>query len=294
MIWKTRINQMTKTKYPLIMGAFAGLGTAKFAAAFSNAGGLGVITALNYKVDEFKKILHGLQTITDKPVAINISVRPPNIKTSQEKLTEEDYLKYVEIGLDEGIKIFTTSAYQARFIGKRIHEAGCYWFHKCALPKHALSAEKAGADAVTLVGLEGAGAKNPLQNTTLINITFAKKILKIPLIAAGGIGDARGFVGTLAMGAEAVCFGTALMLTKECPASDELKKKWINTNIFDEMFHKKIYDFNSRDIKTPSPAVIHVNKIISVKTFIDGLIKNAEGIIRSLGFNSEEFSTIHN
>jgi NAD(P)H-dependent flavin oxidoreductase YrpB (nitropropane dioxygenase family) len=293
MIWKTRINLMTNTKYPLIMGAFAGLGTAKFAAAFSNAGGLGVITALNYKVDGFKKMLHSLQTITDKPVAINISVRPPNIKTFQEKLTEADYLKYVEIGLDEGIKIFTTSAYQATFIGKRIHEAGGYWFHKCALPKHALSAEKAGADAVTLVGLEGAGAKNPLQNTTLINITFAKKILKIPLIAAGGMGDARGFVGALAMGAEAVCFGTALMLTKECPASEELKKKWLNIDIFDESFHKKIYDFNSRDIKTPSPAVIHLNKIISVKSFVDGIMKNAEGIVRSLGFNAEEFNTIH-
>jgi NAD(P)H-dependent flavin oxidoreductase YrpB (nitropropane dioxygenase family) len=293
MIWRTRINQMTKTKYPLIMGAFAGLGTTKFAAAFSNAGGLGTLTALNYKLDAFKKALQSMHTITDNPFAVNISVRPPGTKIASGQLTEADYLKYVEIGLDEGINIFTTSAYQANFIGKRVHEAGCYWFHKCALPKHALSAEKAGADAVTLVGLEGAGAKNPLQNTTLINITFAKKILKIPLIAAGGIGDARGFIGALVMGAEAVCFGTVLMLTRECPASDELKKKWINTDIFDKIFHKKIYDFNSRDIKTPSPAVIHLNKIISVKTFIDGVMKNAEEIVRSLGFNSGEFSTLH-
>ncbi|TFG22367.1 MAG: nitronate monooxygenase [Promethearchaeota archaeon] len=292
MIWKTRINQMTKTKYPLIMGAFAGLGIAKFAAAFSNSGGFGIITALNYKLKAFKNILQRMQSMTDKPFGINISVRPPGIKTSQGILTEDDYLKYVEIGLDEGINIFTTSAYQATFIGKRVHEAGCYWFHKCALPKHALSAEKAGADAITLVGLEGAGAKHPLQNTTLVNITSAKKMLKVPLIAAGGIGDAYGLIGALAMGAEAVCLGTALLLTKECPASEELKKRWIKTNIFEETYHKKIYDFNSRDIKTPSPAIVNIKKIIPMKTFIEGIMENAERIVKSWGFTSEEFNTI--
>ena len=292
MIWKTRINQMTKTKYPIIMGAFAGLGTAKFAAAFSNVGGFGIITALNYKVDGFKKVLQRMKSMTDKPFGINISVRPPSVKTPQGQLTEDDYLKYVEIGLNEGINIFATSAYQASFIGERVHEAGCYWFHKCALPKHALSAEKAGVDAITLVGLEGAGAKNPLQHTTLVNLTLAKKLLEIPIIAAGGIGDARGFLGALAMGAEAVCFGTALMLTKECPASEELKKKWIKTNIFEENFHKKIFNFDSRDIKTPSPALVHRKKIVSVKNFIEQIMNNAELILRSWGITSEEFNIV--
>lgn len=283
---------MTKTKYPIIMGAFAGLGTAKFAAAFSNVGGFGIITALNYKVDGFKKVLQRMKSMTDKPFGINISVRPPGVKTPQGQLTEDDYLKYVEIGLNEGINIFATSAYQASFIGERVHEAGCYWFHKCALPKHALSAEKAGVDAITLVGLEGAGAKNPLQHTTLVNLTLAKKLLEIPIIAAGGIGDARGFLGALAMGAEAVCFGTALMLTKECPASEELKKKWIKTNIFEENFHKKIFNFDSRDIKTPSPALVHRKKIVSVKNFIEQIMNNAELILRSWGITSEEFNIV--
>ena len=292
MIWKTRINQMTKTKYPIIMGAFAGLGTAKFAAAFSNAGGFGIITALNYKVDGFKKVLQGMESMTDKPFGINIYVRPPGVKTPHGQLTEDDYLKYVEIGLNEGINIFTTSAYQASFIGKRVHEAGCYWFHKCALPKHALSAEKAGADAITIVGLEGAGAKNPLQNTTLVNLTVAKNLLNVPIIAAGGIGDARGFLGVLAMGAEAVCFGTAIMFTKECPASIELKKKWIKTDIFEETFHKKIYDFEARDIKTPSTALAHRKKVIPIKAFIKEIIGNAELILKSWGFTSDQLNII--
>ena len=132
----------------------------------------------------------------------------------------------------------TTSAYQAPRIGKKLHDAGCYWFHKCATMKHALSAEKAGADAVTIVGLEGTGFKNPLQNTTLINMTMAKKLLKVPVIAAGGIGDARGFLAALSMGADAVCFGTAIIPTKESPASDSWKKALITQDIFDEKFYK--------------------------------------------------------
>jgi nitronate monooxygenase len=291
MIWKTRINIMTKTKYPLIMGAFAGLGTGKFAAAFSNAGGLGIITSLNYSLEKFKIELQNIKSLTDKPVGINISIAPPGVKTARGKLSEDDYLNYVEIGLNEGINIFTTSAYKASFIGKRVHEAGCYWFHKCALPKHALSAEFAGADAVTLVGIEGAGAKNPLQQSTMVNIPSAKKVLKIPLIAAGGIGDAHGFLGALGLGAEGVCLGTVLMVTEECPATRKAKKKWINLNIFEDNYHKKIYDFNIRALNTPSPAINYAEKIIPLRQLIKRMMRNAEIILKSWGFNSEKFTT---
>ena len=117
---------------------------------------------------------------------------------------------------------------------------GCVWFHKSATVKHAISAEKAGADAVTIVGLEGTGFKNPNQNTTLINMTMARRLIKVPLIAAGGIGDARGFLAALAMGADAVCFGSAIMATKESPASETWKKQVLHQDIFDEKFYKKI------------------------------------------------------
>jgi nitronate monooxygenase len=274
------------------MGAFAGLGSGKFAAAFSNAGGLGIVTALNYNLEKFKIELQNIRSLTDKPVGVNISVAPPDIKTARGKLSEEDYLNYVEIGLNEGITIFTTSAYKASFIGKRVHEAGCYWFHKCALPKHALSAEKAGADAVTIVGIEGAGAKNPLQQSTLINIPLAKKFLKIPIISAGGIGDACGFLGALGLGAEGVCIGTVLLVTEECPATRQTKKKWLNINIFEDKYHKKIYDFSSKDIKTLSPAIIYSKKIIPVKRLVKNIIRNAELILKSWGFKSEEFSAL--
>ncbi|MGV9170999.1 MAG: NAD(P)H-dependent flavin oxidoreductase [Promethearchaeia archaeon] len=289
MIWKTRFTDMTQTKYPLIMGAFAGMGKAEFAAPFSEAGGLGIITAMNFKtISSFRKELQKMNDLTDKPFGINISVLPPQVKGGQDmRHTREGYLEYVEEALSAGVKIFTTSAYKAKFIGDRVHDAGGFWFHKAATLKHAQSAQEAGCDAVTIVGLEGAGFKNPLTQTTLVNVTLGRKLLDIPIIAAGGIGDARGFLGALAMGADAVCFGTALMVCKECPVSEGLKQKWLKKDILSKKYHKKIYHLQLRDSTQPSMAVGHRDQILSMDDFVSEIINQSENILRSWGFNSE-------
>ncbi|MHA1487803.1 MAG: NAD(P)H-dependent flavin oxidoreductase, partial [Promethearchaeota archaeon] len=234
MKWKTKITRCLGIEYPLVMGAFGGWGKSEFASAFSNAGGLGIIAALNFpNPEDFRKDIQKMKQLTTKPFGINLSLPHHILNDNEEgKKTKKRYLDYVEIALHENCGIFTTSGYKASFIGKRVHEAGGLWFHKCVLIKHAISAEEEGADGVTLVGLEGTGFKNPQTNTTLVNITLARKMLKIPIIAAGGIGDARGFLSALAMGADAVCLGTALMTTSECPVSTNIKEKWLNLDIF--------------------------------------------------------------
>lgn len=287
MKWKTRMTEMMGTEYPIIMGAFAVLGTAEFAAPFSNAGGLGIITALNYKNPKaFQKEINKMNELTDKPYGINFTITPPY--GSRLGNPEEFYLDFIDIAIKAGIKIFTTSAYQAPKIGNVFKDAGCYWFHKCATMKHALATEKAGADAVTIVGIEGTGFKNPYQNTTLINITMAKKLLKIPLIAAGGIGDARGFLGAMAMGADAVCFGTAIMSCTESPTPNKYKKKLITHDIYDEDYYKKIYHLELKDSPIGSMALGHCDEIIPLKEFIqEKIIKNAEQILDAWGFKGD-------
>ncbi len=294
MIWKTRINQMTRTKYPVIMGAFMGLGLTDFAAAFSNAGGLGIITALNYpKTEIFKEQLQKMKELTDKPFGVNFSVVPARFdNTVGTTLSSDDYLKLVEVAIDEGVKIFTTSVFKATFIGERVHEAGAYWFHKCVLIRHIPSVINAGVDAITLSGMEGSGFKNPYQHTTLTNITIARKWYDIPLIAAGGIGDSRGFLGALGMGAEAVCFGTAILATKESPANLRKKEIWLDTDIISEKYFKDIYHFSLRGTNVPSTAIAHQKKIISLKEFIEKVMNEAEAILRSWGFTANEFNTI--
>ena len=294
MKWKTKITQILGIKYPLVMGAFGGWGKSEFASTFSNAGGLGIIAALNFpNPEDFRKDIQKMKKLTTKPFGINPSLPHHILNDNEEgKKTKKRYLDYIDIALNENCNIFTTSGYKASFIGKRVHEAGCLWFHKCVLIKHAISAEQEGADGVTLVGLEGTGFKNPQTNTTLVNITLARKMLKIPIIAAGGIGDARGFLSALAMGADAVCLGTALMTTSECPVPERTKEKWLNLDIFDEQFHKKIYNYNVKNFMAPSTAIGHLNEIIPMKTLIEEMIKNAENILLSWGFDNNEINTI--
>lgn len=234
-----------------------------------------------------------MKELTDKPFGVNLTVLPPGVRAFDplSNVTNEDYLKYLEIAIDEGVEVFTTSAYQATLLGERIKEAGCCWFHKCALIRHAISVEKTGADAITLIGMEAAGFKNPYQHTTLVNLTMAKKLLKVPIIAAGGIGDARGFLGALAMGAEAVCLGTAILTTKESPLPLDVKNNWINTDIFTEEYHKKLYHLTLGGTRVPSAAIGFQRNIISLKRFIERLMNEAENILKSWGISLKEFNT---
>ncbi|NHJ21538.1 MAG: nitronate monooxygenase [Candidatus Lokiarchaeota archaeon] len=293
MIWNTRITQITGVKLPLIMGAFAIIGRAEFASAFSNSDGLGIITAINYpKIKAFQSDLELMLKLTDKPFGINFTITPPYLLKKRFGRTEESYFDFLDLAIDMGVSIFSTSAYQAPELGNKIKDAGCYWFHKCVTMKHALAAQKNGADAVTLVGLEGTGFKNPIQNTTLVNITMARKLLKVPLIAAGGIGDARGFLGALAMGADAVCLGSSIIATSESLASDNWKQKVLNQNIFDEKYYKKIFHLELKDSPIASMAIGHIKEIMPIKVFIDKLMNETESILRGWGYKSDTFNTL--
>jgi len=293
MIWKTRITQITGVKFPLIMGAFAIIGKAEFASAFSNAGGLGIITAINYpKIESFQIDIKNMMKLTDKPFGVNFTITPPYILKKRRGRTEESYYDFLSLAIDMGIKVFTTSAYQAPGLGEKIKDAGCYWFHKCVTLKHAIAAQNLGADAVTLVGLEGTGFKNPVQNTTLVNITMARRLLSIPIIAAGGIGDARGFLGALAMGADAVCLGSSILATSESPASENWKQQILNQDIFDEKYYRKIFHLELKDSPIASMAIGHINEVLPIKTFIDNLVNETEQILKSWGYKSNNFNTL--
>ena len=293
MKWETKITQMTGVKYPLIMGAFAVIGSADFASAFSNAGGLGIITAINYpKIEDFRAELEHMLLLTDKPFGINFTITPPYLLKKRRGRTQESYLDYLNLAIDMGVKVFTTSAYRAPKLGTRIKEADCYWFHKCVTIKHAKAAERAGADAITLVGLEGTGFKNPVQNTTLVNITMARKLLSLPIIAAGGIGDARGFLGAMAMGADAVCLGSSIIATTESPASKNWKEQILNQDIFDEKYYKKIFHLELKDSPIASMAIGHIEEILPLKTFIDNIINESVQILKSWGYRGAAFNTL--
>ncbi|MHA1299247.1 MAG: NAD(P)H-dependent flavin oxidoreductase [Candidatus Helarchaeota archaeon] len=283
MKWKTKFTIMTGCEYPIIQGAYATFGTHKIAAPVSEAGGMGVITAIAFrKPEKLREDIKKCKKLTEKPFGVNFSI------LKQRGYNEDFFDEMVNIVIDEDIKTVFTSAYKAMKIGQTVKEHGINWFHKVATMKHALAAERQGADGVTIVGLEGTGYKNPIQNTTLINMTNAVRLLKIPVIAAGGIGDARGYLSALTMGAQAVCMGTAFMACKECPIPDKFKKnKLVEQSAFDPNLHPKVFHLELRDSMVPSMAVGVIDKIMTVKEFIDQLINESEAILKKMGVKGE-------
>jgi nitronate monooxygenase len=274
MRFENDLTRMLGVKYPIIQGAFGwkGTGSSKIAVPVSEAGGLGILTTISYKdPDEFQEDIRHAKAMTNKPFAVNFTLMKDT------KYNNDYHEDYIKITLDEGIKTIFTSAYDGSYIGKIFKDAGCNWIHKCATIRHAVSIAEKGVDAVVIVGLEGTGYKNPDQNSTMINMTAARRLIKVPLIAAGGIGDARGFVAALAMGASGIYMGTSFMATEEFAVPDTLKNKIVNQEILDSEYSKKIYSLDHGGAH--SLASVVVNSIPTVKEYIDQIIKESEEII---------------
>ncbi|MCK4362241.1 MAG: nitronate monooxygenase [Dehalococcoidia bacterium] len=236
MNWKTRVTELLGSKYPIIQGAFGGFGTSALAAPVSQAGGFGIITASAWRTPErLREDIKKARSITDKPFGVNLSVGLcPHIDEMR------------DVSIEERVPVIFTSAYRADNHGKCIHDAGLKWVHKVATVQHALAAERQGADAVVIVGLEGTAFKSIFQLPTLISITTAARQMKVPLIAAGGIGDARGFLAALAMGAEGIYMGTRFLATEECPVSERFKQQLVAAQPWDK-------EYRERALTPPTP-----------------------------------------
>lgn len=296
MEWRTKVTELLGCRYPIIQGAFGGFGKSALAAPVSEAGGFGIITATALNTPEkLQEDIREARSMTDQPFGVNLSlIGHPNM----------DELR--EVAIEEKVAAIFTSAYNAQEHGKRIKEAGIPWIHKVGTLKHALAAERHGVDAVVVVGIEGEGEKTSLQLSTLTSVTMATKVLKIPVIAAGGIGDAPSFLAALAMGAEAVYMGTAFMATKECPIAERHKQALVDASPNDPDFRNRIFAPPSpwleeitrkqevwQTVRNTKPdlmslplpvmggsmAVGAITEIVTVKELIDNIIHRAEEIL---------------
>lgn len=303
-MWTTRITKLLGCTYPLIQGAYHGFGTAEIATAVSNTGAFGIITAGALRTPErMRDEIARVRQMTDKPFGVNISLG---------LLPDPDAI--LDVVLDAGVKVVFTAANRPEALGRRIKEAGAVWIHKVATVRHAMAVEKSGADAVVIVGIEGAGHKNPTQVTTLINIPLAMRNVSIPVIAAGGIGDARGFMAALAMGAEAAYLGTAFIATDECPATLRYKQLILDGWPYDARLRGSAFappdpelvermrrgetitsgqeqeeDPDGLTVSSlPSLVVGLIDEVVPVQTFVQRLIGDAEAIRRQWALNLEQ------
>jgi len=214
MEWKTRITSLLGCKYPIMEGGLAGLGTWELAAAISEAGAVGCITASVYKTpDGLRDAIREMRRATRNPFAVNISIGMCPYTDEMFDVCFEEHIPHIE-----------TAAYKPDAYAERLKKSGIPWIHKGATVEFCKHAEDLGADAVVLVGLDGYGFKNIRQLPTFTSIAWAARQLKVPLLAGGGIADGRTFLGALGLGADGIYMGTAFEVTKECRLSDRIKQ----------------------------------------------------------------------
>ena len=214
---KTQITEMLGIRYPIIQGGMQWVGTAELASAVSNAGGLGILTALTQPTPEdLRREIERCRTMTDKPFAVNLTILP--------SITPPPYAEYMQVIVDSGIRIVETAGNNPRdFIGT-FKSRDIKVVHKCTSVRHALSAERHGVDVVSIDGFECAGHPGEDDVPNLILIPAAVSALKIPVVASGGIGDGRAMAAALALGAQGINMGTRFMCTREAPIHDSVKQ----------------------------------------------------------------------
>ena len=242
-MFKTRITQMLGIEYPIIQGGMMWLSTAELAAAVSNAGGFGIITALSCgSKEKLRAEIRRCKDLTDKPFGVNVSMLP--------RLAANDQTEgYFDVIIEEGVTGVETSGRNPEPYLPRLKQAGIKVIHKVPAVRFAQKAESVGVDAVTLVGFECGGLPGMDDVTTFILIQKATKVLNIPVVAGGGICDAKGFMAALALGAEGVLMGTRFMLTDECWAHPQIKERLLQATELDTVLVARSIQNASRVIK---------------------------------------------
>ncbi|MDB2594655.1 nitronate monooxygenase, partial [Porticoccaceae bacterium] len=214
---KTRFTELFGIEHPIVCGGMMRVGTAELAAAVSNAGALGIMTALSQPTPELLEAeIQKCHSLTGKPFAVNLTVGVV--------ATQINYDDYVDVICRNGVKIVETAGRSPEPFMERFSAQGIKVIHKAVTVRHALKAEKLGVAAISIDGFECAGHPGDDDIGGLVLIPAAASKLSIPIIASGGIADGRGLAGALALGADAINMGTRFVATREAPVHEDIKK----------------------------------------------------------------------
>ncbi len=223
MALKTRFTELFGIEHPVVQGGMQWVGRAELVAAVANAGGLGFITALTQPTPEkLTEEIARCRTLTDKPFGVNLTILPA--------IKPPPYAEYRQAIIDAGIKIVETAGNKPIEHVEEFKKHGIKVIHKCTSVRHGLSAERMGVDAISIDGFECAGHPGEDDVPGLILIPAAADKIKIPMIASGGFGDARGLVAALALGAEGINMGTRFMCTVESPIHENIKQQIVDND----------------------------------------------------------------
>jgi len=226
---KTRICHLLGIEYPIIQGGMTWVANAELVAAVSNAGGLGLISPNagmapgSDLVDNLRSQIKKTKSLTDKPFGVNFPLQSPTVKD------------LIDVAIEEKVPVVTTSAGNPATFTSYLKDAGIKVLHVVASVRHAKGAEGRGVDAVIAEGYEAGGHNGFDEMPTFVLVPQVADAVEIPVVAAGGIADARGFVAALALGAEGVLMGTRFLASKESNIHPKLKEWFLTLTEADTM-----------------------------------------------------------
>jgi NAD(P)H-dependent flavin oxidoreductase YrpB (nitropropane dioxygenase family) len=217
---QTRVTELFKIRYPIIQGGLANLAYSQLAAAVSSAGGLGQITAMSLPSPEhLRNEIRAVRKITDRPFGVNFAIG-----------LYKGFEAYVDVVLEEKVSVVSVTGGNPEPLLKRIEGHGIKTLALVAATRQAQKAESLGINAVMAVGHEGGGHIGRDDIGTMVLIPRVVDSVKIPVIASGGIGDGRGLVAALALGAEGIEMGTRFIATQECIAHPNYKQALVQSS----------------------------------------------------------------
>jgi enoyl-[acyl-carrier protein] reductase II len=235
---QTRITKLFGIKYPIILPGMSWISVPELVAAVCNAGGIGWLATGPLNTDQTRESIRKIRKLTDKPFGAGVTLLMPGARENAEVL------------LEEKVPVINVSLGKCDWIAERAHKYGGKVIATVTTEKHALAAQKQGADALQVTGNEAAAHGS--QITTLVLVPAIVKLVKIPVVAIGGFADGHGLAAALALGAEAIGMGTRLSMTKESPVNDLTKKAQIEACIDDTMYSDRFDGLWCRVLKTPT------------------------------------------
>ncbi|WP_210491760.1 nitronate monooxygenase family protein [Patulibacter sp. SYSU D01012] len=217
-VLRTRFTETFGIEHPIVQGGMQWVGRAELVSAVANAGALGMLTALTQPTPEdLAKEIARTREMTDRPFGVNLTILPA--------ITPPPYAEYRQAIIESGVKIVETAGSNPAEHLEHFGPHGIKVIHKATSVRHALKAQQLGVDAISIDGFECAGHPGEDDVPGLVLIPAAADALDIPVIASGGIGDARGLVAALALGADGVNMGSRFLCTVEAPIHQRVKEQ---------------------------------------------------------------------
>ena len=232
---KTRITDLFGIEHPVIQGGMQWVGYAELVSAVSNAGALGILTALTQpSPEDLAKEIERTRDMTDKPFGVNLTVLPT--------INPPPYEEYAQAIVGSGVKIVETAGRSPEPFMELFKEYDVKVIHKCTSVRHALKAQSVGVSAITIDGFECAGHPGEDDIPSLVLLPQAAEALDVPVAGCGGFSDAKSMVAALALGGEAIVMGTRFMATKEAGIHQNVKEKMteadeLSTNLMFRTMH---------------------------------------------------------